>query len=251
VSELSIPQTIECFHLAFLQVIATRLDQRTYVLKGGANLRYFFDSVRYSEDIDLDVAGIDVWALAEKVDGVLESPAMSIVLRTAGLSVGGCTKPKQSETTQRWKVEIAVADRRDPVRTKIEFSRRNAETRFKLEPVPARVVEPYAMRAPTLQHYQADAASEQKVAALAMRSETQARDVFDLDLLLRLRPLGRGSIAKDTLEQAAERALELPFGAFRDQVLAFVDPEVADLYRSRQAWQQMQTFVVDKLLDAQ
>lgn len=247
---LTVPQTIERFHLAFLQVLATRLDQRAYVLKGGANLRYFFDSVRYSEDIDLDVAGIDGWALAEKVDGVLESPAMSILLRTARLSVSEYTKPKQSDTTQRWKVAIAAAERSDPVRTKIEFSRRNGETRFVLEPVPARVVEPYAMRAPTLQHYQADAAGEQKVAALTGRSQTQARDVFDLDLLLRLRPVTRGAIPSAVLEQAAERALDLPYAAFRDQVLAFLDPEIIDLYEGADAWQQMQSQVVQKLLEA-
>ena len=221
------------------------------MLKGGANLRYFFDSVRYSEDIDLDLAGFDVWAVADKVDGALESPAMAILLRTARLSVGGYTKPQQSETTQRWKVAITSTERRDPVRTKIEFSRRNGDTRFTLEPVPARIVEPYAMRAPTIQHYSADAAGEQKVAALAGRSETQARDVFDLDLLLRARPLPRGSIAKNVLEQAAERTLDLPFDAFRDQVLAFLDPDVAGLYHRPEAWEQMQAFVVEKLLGAE
>ena len=220
------------------------------MLKGGVNLRYFFDSVRYSEDIDLDVDGIAVWALAEKVDAVLESPALSILLRTARLSVAGFTKPKQSETTQRWKVTVAVAGRHRPVRIKIEFSRRDMDTRFQLEPVPARVVEPYATRAPTIQHYLANAASEQKVSALAQRTEAQARDVFDLDLLLRARPLARGSLPADTLTQAAGRALELPFDAFRDQVLAFIDPEVADLYRSPQTWREMQRFVVDRLLDA-
>jgi hypothetical protein len=49
--ELRDAQVVELFHLAFLQVLQARLDQARYVLKGGANLRYFFDSVRYSEDI--------------------------------------------------------------------------------------------------------------------------------------------------------------------------------------------------------
>ena len=52
--KLSDAQLIEAFHLAFLQVLQARVQQEHYVLKGGANLRYFFDSVRYSEDIDLD-----------------------------------------------------------------------------------------------------------------------------------------------------------------------------------------------------
>ena len=42
--------------------------------------------------------------------------------------------------------------------------------------------------------------------------------------------------------------LELPFDAFRDQVLPFLDPEVTELYDSKAAWEQMQLFVTDKLL---
>jgi predicted nucleotidyltransferase component of viral defense system len=53
--QLSPVQTIEFFHIAFLAVLGTRLDSARYVLKGGANLRYFFGSQRYSEDIDLDL----------------------------------------------------------------------------------------------------------------------------------------------------------------------------------------------------
>jgi hypothetical protein len=113
--------------------------------------------------------------------------------------------------------------------------------------VPSRIVAPYALRAPTVQHYTADAATEQKIKALAGRSETQARDVFDLDLLLRRQPLEAGTIDPQILRQAAERGLELPFAAFRDQVLGFLDPEVTELY-DKAAWEQMQLFVTDTLL---
>jgi hypothetical protein len=117
-------QVIELFHLAFLQVLQARLDQSRYVLKGGANLRYFFDSVRYSEDIDLD-------------------------------------------------------------------------------------------------------------------------------LLLRRQPVTPGTINSQILGNAAERGLALPFEAFRDQVLPFLDPEVTELYDATATWEQMQLFVADTLLGAQ
>lgn len=243
-------QVVELFHLAFLQVLQARLDQTRYVLKGGANLRYFFDSVRYSEDIDLDIDGLAPWALTEKVDGILASPTIAAVLRSGGLAVEDFTKPKQTDTTRRWKVAIAVAGRQEPVRTKIELSHRNGEHRHVLEPVPDRIVAPYALRAPTLQHYTADAATEQKIKALAGRSETQARDVFDLDLLLRREPLADTAIDAQILELAAERGLALPFEAFGDQVLPFLDPEIAELYDTQAAWEQMQLFVADTLLDA-
>ena len=244
-------QVVELFHLAFLQVLQARLDQDRYVLKGGANLRYFFDSVRYSEDIDLDADGIEPWVLSEKVDNVLGSPAIDAVLRSGGLAVNGFTKPKQTKTTQRWKVSIAIAGRRDPVRTKIEFSLRNGERRLVLEPVPGRIAAPYALRAPTVQHYTVDAASEQKVRALAGRSETQARDVFDLDLLLRRQPLAAGTIDSLILKRAAERGLALPFEAFLDQVVPFLDPDVGELYDAADTWEQMQLFVAERLLETQ
>jgi len=244
-------QVVELLHLAFLQVLQVRLDQARYVLKGGANLRYFFDSLRSSEDIDLDVDQIEPWALTEKVDGILASSTIDAVLRSGGLRVEGFTKPKQTKTTQRWKVAIAASGRHEPVRTKIEFSHRNGERRHVLEQVATRIVAPYALRAPTLQHYTVDAATEQKIKALAGRSETQARDVFDLDLLLRRQPLNAETIDPQILERAAERGLALPFEAFRDQVLPFLDPEVTELYDTPAAWEQMQVFVTDTLLAAQ
>src|SRR5437899_1607105 len=102
-------QIIEFFHLAFLQVLQARLDQARYVVKGGANLRYFFESLRYSEDIDLDAVAIEPWKLEAKVDEVLASPATRLVLRSGGLAVEEVTKPKQTETTQRWKPMIEVS----------------------------------------------------------------------------------------------------------------------------------------------
>lgn len=56
--DLTRAQRIELFHLAFLEMLSKRLDLSRYVLKGGANLRYFFGSVRYSEDIDIDLLRI-------------------------------------------------------------------------------------------------------------------------------------------------------------------------------------------------
>jgi hypothetical protein len=240
-------QAIEFFHLAFLQVMQGRLDQSAYVLKGGANLRYFADSVRYSEDIDLDASGVEVWELQEKVDAVLAAPALAVLLRGGGIMLGEPSKPKQTQTTQRWKVPIELAGRAEPLRTKIEFSRRNGEERLELEAVPGRIVAPYALRAPTVRHYLDPAATEQKIAALALRPETQARDVFDLDLLFRRQPGVPAPLAIAVRTQAAEAALELPYQAFRDQVLPFLDPEVAELY-SPESWEQMRGFVVEQLL---
>jgi hypothetical protein len=163
--------------------------------------------------------------------------------------VNEVAKPKQTETTQRWKPMIDAQGRRVPVRTKIEFSHRTADARRILEAVPDRIVAPYALRPPTMLHYTAQAAIEQKVTALALRSQTQARDVFDLELLMRrdrdAAPSGR--LEPQVLEAARNRALELPIEAFRDQVEPFLDPEVADLYRDPATWEQIREFVVARL----
>ncbi|HEY5710056.1 MAG TPA: nucleotidyl transferase AbiEii/AbiGii toxin family protein [Solirubrobacterales bacterium] len=243
-------QIVELFHVAFLDVLSKRLNPARYVLKGGANLRFFFDSVRYSEDIDLDISGVGQWSLESKVDDVLESGAMKALLRVGGLAVAESTKPKQSETTRRWKVAIEAPNRAEPVRTKIEFSNRNGEQRHRLEAIPGRIVAPYALRAPSVQHYVEDAPAEQKVMALAKRSDTQARDVFDLDLLLRRRPLQPGALDPQILAEAGDRALELPFAAFRDQVLPFLELDVVELYDTAAAWEEMQAFVAEKLEEA-
>jgi hypothetical protein len=247
---LSNAQITELFHVAFLDVLSGRLDPARYVLKGGANLRYFFESLRYSEDIDLDINGVEPWGLEEKVDGVLDSGAMKVLLRIGGLAIAESSKPKQTATTRRWKVGIEVSGRSELVRTKIEFSNRNGEQRYRLEAIPSHIVAPYALRSPSVQHYTEDAPAEQKVRALASRPETQARDVFDLDLLLHRRPLAAGSLDSQILTKAADIALQLPYAAFRDQVLPFLEPDAVELYGTEGAWEQIQTFVAEKLEEA-
>ena len=144
-----------------------------------------------------------------------------------------------------------MSGRQGPVRTKIEFSHRSTDPRRTLEAVPDRVVAPYALRAPTMMHYTADAAIEQKIRALAQRSETQARDVFDLELLLRQHrdAIDAGAIQPRILELALERIFELPFEAFRDQVAPFLDPEITELYDNPATWEQIQAFVAERLME--
>ena len=48
-------QAVEQFHLLFLAHFGARVDKKLYCLKGGCNLRFFWKSIRYSEDIDFDV----------------------------------------------------------------------------------------------------------------------------------------------------------------------------------------------------
>lgn len=226
-------QIIEIFHLLFLRVLASgRADW--FTLKGGANLRYFFSSPRYSNDIDLDFASRAPWAVAESVESALGGKAMPVLARAANLSIKELTAPKQTPTTLRWKIGLGAPEHHDLIRTKIEFSGRgneSADAEFAV--VPDEIVRPYALQAPTVYHYRETAAIDQKIAALALRSETKARDIFDLDLLFkqrRARPSYLAGLAATHATAAAERAVAIPFASFTSEVAPFLDAELADLY---------------------
>lgn len=244
-------QLVELVHLAFLDVLQVRLNQDGYVLKGGANLRYFYGSPRYSADIDFDVVHVTKEKLEQRVDEILRSRPFAFILGTKALEVTEVAKPKQTRVTQRWKVVLSLPGAPEAVRTKVEFSRRGVvDTRHELAQVPREVTAPYALRPPSVRHYLPQAAIEQKIRTLAARAETQVRDVFDLDLLLRrhLDLPARGSIDPSVLEKAAELTLELPFEAYRVQVVTFLDPGVTELYDTPGAWNQIQEHVVTRLL---
>ncbi|MGH7410301.1 MAG: nucleotidyl transferase AbiEii/AbiGii toxin family protein [Candidatus Methylomirabilis sp.] len=246
----SIVQFVEFFHLALLGVLQVRLNQKHYVLKGGANLRYFCRSPRYSEDVDFDAAGMRPEKLEERVDAVLSSRALAFALRTHDLAIQRTSKPKQTPTTQRWKLTLAYSGFGEPIWTKVEFSHRGTDPRTSLDKVPDEVVRLYAVRPPTVMRYLPAAMIEQKIAALAGRTETQARDVFDLELLCRQWPdaVAPGAIPPRRLEAAAERTRQLSFESYSELVIRFLDPDIRELYDRREAWDQMQARVLEKLM---
>ena len=56
-------------------MLEARLNRANWVVKGGVNLRAWFGSRRYSEDLDLDVAGFAPHVLRERFDKILLSVA--------------------------------------------------------------------------------------------------------------------------------------------------------------------------------
>ena len=88
---------IERFHLLFLARLGQKLDKRFYALKGGCNLRFFFKSMRYSEDMDLDVQTIPVNGLRGRVAGILKSAPFLQALAVHGMNIEHVTEAKQTE----------------------------------------------------------------------------------------------------------------------------------------------------------
>ena len=244
-------QTIEIFHLLFLRAFGARVDKALFAVKGGCNLRFFLKSIRYSEDLDLDIHTMSVGTLRNNVNRLLEAPAFVQALRTQGIEIARMSVTKQTETTQRWKLTLRLSESGAEVPTKIEFSRRGLDGGKAVELVDAGIIRTYRLYPVIVQHYSAHTAFAQKVSALAMREQVQSRDVFDLKLLLDAggaeQPLPETAAAN--LATAIDTALTVDYDAFAGQVLAFLAPEYQEHYGKRKVWVELQEQVVDALED--
>jgi len=246
-------QAIEIFHLHFLRSFGARVDKSLFALKGGCNLRFFHRSIRYSEDMDLDIRTMATGTLRSNVDGVLEATAFRHSLRAQQLEVTDVTAPKQTQTTQRWKIALRLLEQGASVPTKIEFSRRALDDGVALEPVEPELIRRYRLYPVLVQRYGAAAAFAQKISALALRSETQARDIFDLKLLADA-GAAETPLRKAQLEQlplAIENAMSIGFEEFAGQVAAYLEPEHQADYLQRASWENLQEQIVDTLRNLQ
>lgn len=242
-------EIVELFHLHFLRQLATGRDKDAHVVKGGCNLRFFFGSIRYSEDLDIDTTGSSVDALRARVDGILDSKVLRENLESLRVEIARVSAPKPTETTQRWKLQLLPHGADLPLSTKVEFSRRDTEDTGDLDAVDPRLVRRYRLMPLLLVHYRLPAAIRQKVGALAHRREVQARDVFDLSVLFSRNGEEQVDfgVPHGLLSRAAERVLELTYESYMGQVVAYLEPERAMELASREAWDSMQLQVLEAL----
>jgi predicted nucleotidyltransferase component of viral defense system len=239
-------QFVEIFHLIFLRSLEAKLDKKLYILKGGCNLRFHFKSIRYSEDIDLDVRFIAKETLRQKVTKLLMNPGLRNNLKAKGIEIIQFSEAKQTETTQRWKLNLRATGLSMPLPTKIEFSRRAMQENFAFEPVDSELISNYSLYPIMLNHYTARSAFNQKINALIHRTETQARDIFDLRLLI-----DKGISFQDIdptlfpeLPMAIENAMSVSFSDFKSQVVAYLLEEYQEYYSNDKAWQGIQDEVI-------
>jgi len=236
-------ESIEFFHLLFLDQLGRKLDKRLYALKGGCNLRFFLGSLRYSQDIDFDVQTVRVATLQKTVNAILNSPGLSMMLRTHSLEIAQVSEAKQTETTQRWKIQLKTQTELT-FPTKIEFSRRGLETPVDFEPINSAVLNAYRLYPIFVPHYGPAIAFNQKIRALSMRNETQARDIWDLFHLINAYGVKEGD--KHHLTQACENASSISFHDFKDQVLAFFPADLQSQY-TFETWNTIQLKVIEYL----
>ena len=239
---------IEFLQLAFLQVLPTRLPVSEYVVKGGANLRLFFDSRRRSQDIDLDYLGSTFWRAEERVDAVLASRAFIDLLRVQGVGLVDLAKTKQTDTTRRWK--FGVRGGGAWLNSKIEFSARGStDPEIGFDVARPDIGRGTGLRAVRANHYLAPAAIRQKIHVLAGRRETEPRDVFDLDLLVSAHPdvVRPGDVAPELAAKAADLAFSIPFAAYEQLVVDYLEEEFVEIYDRPEVWEEMVTRVAEFL----
>jgi|LakMenEpi03Aug12_release.lakeMendotaPanAssembly.Ray.scaffolds.fasta_scaffold26685_7 predicted nucleotidyltransferase component of viral defense system len=243
---------VELFHLAFLSALREAVGRDEFVVKGGANLRFYFGSPRYSEDIDLDVPDAAPSRFSEKVARALDGRLLHRMLATENITIDRMNQAERSQTKEKWKIGLAHPAMAYSASTRVEISYREYPY-----PREASVVEPMSsemrrayphLHLPLVYHYLPAAALEQKIIALKDRSATQPRDVFDLDILFRAYPdaLRSGDIDRSLLSIAIDRTMSISYELYAAKVGAFLEPGLEHL-ATREHWNALSLSVVDRL----
>ena len=248
-------QIREVFHFHFLERLLRLSDPSIYILKGGVNLRFFFNSPRYSEDMDIDVLAGSVATLKKNGYKILQDAAFKRSLRLfdiEDIEINDPNKAKQTTTTQRFRFAlITPAGHRLP--TKVEFSRRKQDM---VDDAPMELIDPeiarqYLKLSYRCRHYPGEVAVVQKIKALAGRTVTQTRDVFDLAILFTggyaLPKMKAPLIPKQQLTQAIDCLMGLTWEDYQGQVVEFLNTESRAEYGSESAWETLQALVLDTL----
>jgi len=249
-------QLREIFHLEFLRWFNRKVKPLHYALKGGSNLRFFFSSFRYSEDMDLDLQNIEVEKIKDVVMGILTASSFSDTLKPFGIErllPPNISRAKQTQTTQRFKVHLMSSSGED-LFTKIEFSRRGFKGEAAVESVSNVILRAYRMPPLLVAHYDIKSAIAQKIGALGLRAVVQARDIFDLYVLSSQYERVAGAKTKiSTMEstQAYDRAFEISFEQFRDTVVAYLSPEDQEIYNSPPRWDEIKLQVADFIKESE
>lgn len=239
-------QLRELFHLEFLRRFCRKVKAAHYALKGGVNMRFFFQSFRYSEDMDLDIRNIEAGTLKGIVMELLQSDAFQAGLRPFGIEKivpPDVTKAKQTQTTQRFKVHLITAAGED-LYTKIECSRRGFKGNTVVENVSDRILRGYKLIPLLVSHYDALSMVGQKIDALALRNITQVRDIFDLYILStqvdwsevgkRLTPSNNKN-----LEKSCQNLFDVGYLQFRDSVVIYMSEDDQQIYGSENSWDEI------------
>jgi hypothetical protein len=247
-SRLSPVAARELVHLLILRELVGVCRGGGVTAKGGVNLRLFFGNVRYSEDMDLDGTVEASDAIRSCLKGLFDDREFTRRLQRYGIRGldPGEGPNKDTETTFRYKFGvIAGAGIRYPTKVEVSFRKRPEADRAVLETPSSEILDAYGLDTFAVHHYPREAAVRQKVDALAGRREPQARDVFDLHVLVPDDPTEglleflAATLRHDRLEEAHARALAISYGEYKGQVFEFLGEEARSRYATESMWDEM------------
>lgn len=253
----------EIVHLLILRELAGIRKGSGITVKGGVNLRLFFGSVRYSEDMDLDGTEQASEAIRSWLKGMFENTAFTRRLQGLGIREldPGEGPNKDTETTFRYKFGVIVAGGiRYPTKVEVSFRGRHAADKAVLEVPAPDIPRSYGLDVFEVRHYMRESAVRQKLDALGGRREAQARDVFDLHVLVpdpvpeKLVALLAKQLDTARLKEAQARALTVTYAEYEGQVFEFLGDEARSRYGSEDAWDEMRLraeALIGRVLEAQ
>ena len=238
----------ELVHLLILRELAGVRGGSGVTVKGGVNLRLFFGSVRYSDDMDLDGTAQASAAIRSSLKGMFENREFTQRLQAVGIRGldAGEGPNKDTETTFRYKFGVIVGGGiRYPTKVEVSFRRRHVADRAVLESPDPGILRTYGLDVLEIRHYVREAAVRQKLDALGGRREAQARDVFDLHVLVpdppsdKLLEFLEKALGRSRLEEAHARALAITYREYEGQVFEFLGEEARSRYGTKGAWDEM------------
>lgn len=245
-------QKRELFHLAFLRALVRGPVGQHVVLKGGSNLRFFYSSVRYSEDMDLDAGDVPLDTLRERVMSILRSTTLLDTLRTydvAQIIPPDIRVAKQPPTVQRFKVHLLTPSGAD-LFTKVEFSRGGLDDPIRTEGVAASILAVYRMPPLVLRHYGPEAAIRQKLQALLKRVERQPRDLFDLYTLSSQPEALSGEVWRlpgSVRSRIRDITMAIDYAQYRDTVVSYLGPDDRETYGRQEMWDEIRFTVLARV----
>ncbi len=246
-------QAREAVHVLLLRELNHVVGGSATTLKGGVNLRLFWGSERYSEDMDLDGDPEFSAAIRTRIRSTIEEGQLVRDLRLLGLRGidPGEGPNKDTDTVFRYKFNVlGGGDVRYSTKVEVSFRPKHSADVIEQGLADRSITDRYLPQAQTLNvsHYGRLAAERQKLVALSGRAIVQARDVFDLHVLgFHTRQSDWSELAAqvepDTLASGLDRALEISYSEFEGQVVEFLSDEARGRFGGRSAWEGIQLTV--------
>jgi predicted nucleotidyltransferase component of viral defense system len=186
--------------------------------------------------------------LEKKINKILESTDFKRILQAKGIEIAQSNPAKQTETTQRWKLLLRIDNSTLAIPTKIEFSRHKMDKGIECVAVDNDVIKQHHLYPIICNHYERETAFFQKVNALINRTETQARDIFDLMWLLNQgTAVILDNFSQKEILSAIENIRGINYADFKGHVVAYLMEEYQKAYGSEKKWDDIREQVIAAL----